>query len=227
MVGLNIDFKIPNGEEYIVKVGKKTMVVNEEFSNITLEVPKSNPILISIEQRLPEELNKFLRLFLSILSAPIRGFFNILFFNNDTHWENYIVAYLLKVDAEICVSENLEINIELLNSRFDNNKDEFEPPKIVSDFPLSERISYESNEKAIAINFQNYISRLFSVYFWIVTLFTSLIHYGIKNNREDLALIGRIILLSMVAVAMICIIYEYKKYKKIVGIFRSHNLAED
>ncbi len=224
MVRLNIDFKIPHGEEYTIKAGKKTMVVNKECSSITLEVPKSEPVLISIEQRLPEEINKFLRLFLSILSAPIRGFFNILFYNNDTHWENYIVAYLLKVDAEICVSENLEINIELLNSRFDNNRDEFEPPKIVSDYPLSERISYEINEKSIAINLYNYISRLFSVFFWVVTLFTSLIHFGIKNNREDLSLIGGIVLLSMAAVVMICIIFEYKKYKKIVGIFRSNNL---
>ncbi len=221
MAKITLEFKVPEGYSYNVKVGEQEKIVEYSRPNVSFEV-ENGEHLVYIEQFLePEPSGMIYRVF-DLITLPISGIFNMIFMNNDTEWEKNVCPYALKSVLKLNVSGDETFRVTLNNSTFSDETNCFVLPSLETEPVVLSKTEALDNEADIDRCYKRFIRRTYSIFFDILILFGIFLYISVKQEMSTflLLLLGAIMIFIFGGLIWTNI-YHNKKRNALHEIFNS------
>ena len=217
-----ISENIENSIEF--KVQNETKIINQFSNHAHFSLEENKAYRIHFAQKSEQYIPRYAEIILNILFLPVRGFFNILTFNNIQEWEKEISTFKIFGYIDVILNEDTEISFKLKHGSFDKNTNSFSQPEIC----FSDGILYEQscipNPKEITKKHRNYLLNLGSSSAILFALLFYLVFVGFKNHIYVACIVTSFLIVSFLVLIVHLVLYSFKKKYSLLNVLKNqHN----
>lgn len=202
-----------------IKINDEIKTLDNLNNQASFELEENINYEVFIEQESSKNNINFVNILIFIITMLIRGAFNILLMNTESKWENNVNAYCIKSKFNIKLQQDLDVSLKLVNTKFYEELQTWELPKIITKPEIEIESHYIVNYNDFNNQFYSYVKRITSIFSVLLLVFCILIYFGnITTIIFSSILAGGISLLITIV-----ILSQYKKLKKLKKLFLERN----
>lgn len=215
MVGITVNCKIPECEEYALSLNDQTILVDSQNSVAHFTVDTPGEYVLQFEQKCDKPVSKLLSLFIFVLTIPFRAIALFLLIatidNEGFSWETHIKAFMLKGKVHICVNGETTVQLGIKEASFSRNTNTFKAPdlQVLPDMQVDKQCL--PNEKDITHQYNIFMKRILAVVIIIGLFCLWRLIFGTNSCYSYVLLIS----LMAITAIVLALTWYYNRRKKI------------